>query len=455
MFQEPQIIPNDYLQSLCERFPIHNTINPQAYAKYHVKRGLRNEDGTGVLAGLTLIGNVHGYIIADNEKVPDEGRLTYRGYDVRDIVESCEKAGRHGFEETIYLLLFSELPNKQQLDEFTSILSKCRELPEGFTQDMIIRAPSKNIMNKLARTTLALYSYDENPDDNSLANVLRQCIQLIARFPLLATYSYQVKRHIFDKESLYIHFADETMSTAENILHTFRPDKKFTKEEAKLLDLALILHAEHGGGNNSTFTSRVLASSATDTYAAMSSAVSSLKGSKHGGANIKVVEMMDDIKANVKDWEDDDELTAYLQKILNKEVNDHSGLIYGMGHAIYTKSDPRAVLLKQNAKMLASQKNMQKEYNLIESVARLSPSLLNEKTGTERTICSNVDMYSGFVYQMLGIPTELYTPLFAIARVAGWSAHIIEEFMLGNRIIRPAYKSIVPHKAYIPLDERK
>ena len=446
---------NTYISDQCKKFEQFNHIAPSFYENASVKRGLRNSDGTGVVAGLTLIGNVHGYVVSEGDRVPDDGQLTYRGYDVVDIVESCEKDDRYGFEEVIYLLLFGFLPNAADLEEFIGHLTFLRHLPDHFTEDQIIRTPSRNIMNKLGECTLALYSYDQNPDGAALPNVMRQCIELIARFPMIAAHALQTKRHVFDKESLHIHFADEKLSTAENILRTIRPNSKFTKTEARLLDLALILHAEHGGGNNSTFAARVLASAGTDTYSSMAAAVGSLKGFKHGGANIQVSNMFDDIKANVKNWADDDEIAQYVRKILKKEAYDRTGLVYGMGHAIYTKTDPRATLLRKNAMLLAKEKDRMSEFNLIAAVERLTPGLFAEVTESNKVICANVDLYSGFVYNMLGIPPELYTPLFAISRVAGWSAHIIEELTLGGRIIRPAYKSVVKNKPYVSLAERK
>jgi citrate synthase len=454
MSKDISLETTEYIGGLCDRFEQINHIEPFHYANANVKRGLRNADGTGVIAGLTLIGNVHGYLINEGDKIPDDGKLTYRGYDVNDIVHSCEKENRYGFEEVVFLLLFGWVPNATELEEFVSHLTRYRHLPRHFTEDQIIRSPSRDLMNKMASCTLSLYSYDPLADDLSLPNIMRQCIELTARFPMIAAHALQVKRHVYDKESLYIHFADEKLSTAENILRTIRPNSKFTPTEARLLDLALILHAEHGGGNNSTFAARVLASSATDTYSAMSAAIGSLKGAKHGGANIQVVNMFENIKANVSDWGDDEEVGNYIRKILRKEAADGSGLVYGMGHAIYTKTDPRAILLKENAIVLANEKGRLDEFKLIDAVERLTPGIFAEETGSDKAICANIDLYSGFVYDMLDIPKELYTPLFAISRVAGWSAHIIEEFTLGGRIMRPAYKSVVKSKEYIPLSQR-
>jgi citrate synthase len=444
----------EFLHSLCEIYTSHNQINPQSYEKYKVKRGLRNVDGTGVVAGITLIGNVHGYLLNEGEKMPVEGRLTYRGIDVAEIVASCLAENRFGFEEVAFLLLFGCLPTQSQVVEFIELLGNLRELPENFTEDVLIKAPSKDIMNKLAQATLALYSYDENPDDISLENVLRQCIELIARFPIIVAHAYQVKKHYYDKKSMYIHFPKENLSTAENFLRMIRSDKSYSQAEARLLDLSLILHAEHGGGNNSAFATRVLSSSGTDTYSAIAAAIGSLKGPKHGGANFKVVAMFDDIKAHVQNWKNDDEIGSYLEKIIKKEAGDGSGLIYGMGHPIYTLSDPRAVLLKENARMLAAEKDMLDDFLLIDAVERLTPEIFATVKGDAKEMCANVDLYSGFVYQMLNIPKELYTTLFAISRIVGWAAHRIEEITSGGRIIRPAYKSIAPVSKYIPISQR-
>lgn len=433
----------------------NNSINPALYEKFNVKRGLRNADGTGVLVGLTEIGEVHAYIMDENEKVPVEGRLLYRGIDIIDLVNGFQKEDRHGFEECTYLLLFGELPNKQQLDDFRSIIAQNRVLPDGFNTDIILKAPSKDVMNNLARSVLANYSFDGNPDDTSIKNVIRQCIALISRFPTMTAYSYQAVEHYHNKQSLYIHCPKDELDTAENFLHMIRSDSKYTKSEADILDLALVLHAEHGGGNNSTFTTHVVSSSGTDTYSAIAAAIGSLKGPKHGGANIKVIEMMEDIKANVKDWEDEEEISAYLTKILRKEAFDGSGLIYGIGHAVYTLSDPRCVLLKQQAEKLAKEKGCEKEFKLYAAIEKLAPQVFYEIKKINKVLCANVDFYSGFVYSMLNIPKDLYTPLFAIARIAGWCAHRIEELMNGGRIIRPAYKSVAGRRKYIPMADRK
>jgi len=431
-----------------------NRIPLDLYQKYSVKRGLRNEDGTGVLVGLTEIGDVHGYIIDEGEIVSVEGRLEYRGIDVNDIAIGFQAENRYGFEEVCYLLLFGALPAKEQLAQFTTILGENRALPDGFTENMILKAPSSEIVNKLARSVLVYYSYDPNPDDVSLKNVLRQSIELIARFSTMVAYGYQAKSHYFDGKSLFIHRPRQDLCTAENFLHLIRPDSKFSKLESETLDLALVLHAEHGGGNNSTFTTHVVSSTGTDTYSAIAAAVGSLKGPLHGGANLKVMEMMADIKEHVKDWVDDEEVKAYLVKILRKEAFDAKGLIYGVGHAVYTLSDPRAVLLKEKAKELAGAKDLGEEFKLYERVARLSPEAFAMVKSSDKVISANVDFYSGFIYDMLGIPKELYTPIFCIARIAGWCAHRIEELISGGRIIRPAYRNIVRNKEYVPLKNR-
>ena len=385
------------LALLCEEFRKNNHIEPAQFEQYQVKRGLRNPDGTGVMAGLTHICNVHGYLIADGEKIPDEGRLTYRGINVKDIVDGCTRENRFGYEEVAWLLLFGTQPTREQLEKFNRILSSYRELPEYFAEDMIIKAPSKDIMNKLGRSVLALYSYDSNPDETSLENIMRQSISLIARMPTIMTYAYQVKRRHYDKKSMYFHPIKPEHSTAESILRSIRPDKKFNDEEAKLLDLLMIIHAEHGGGNNSTFTTRVLSSSGTDTYAAISAAIGSLKGPKHGGANHRVMQMMECVKEKVKDWKDEDEVEAFLEKIVRKEEGDHSGLIYGQGHAIYTLSDPRAVILKTHAQRLAKEKGMDDEFALYQLVEKLAPKAFLNVKGDKKVISANVDFYPGLV----------------------------------------------------------
>ncbi len=445
----------DFITKLCGEFKKYNEIDPSQLDKFDVKRGLRNSDGSGVMAGLTLIGSVQGYIIRDGERVPTEGQLIYRGINVRDIVEGVRKESRFGFEEVCYLLFFGRLPDRTQLEEFNGILADCRELPPGFTEDMIIKAPSPDIMNKLARSVLALYSYDANPDDSSLHNVIRQSMELVAHFPVIVAHAYSVKRHYYNNESLYIHRTEPGLSTAENFLRLIRPDGQYTAEEARLLDLCLILHAEHGGGNNSAFACRVLSSSGTDTYSSIAAAVGSLKGPLHGGANIKVMEMFENIKRDVSDWADEDAILDYLEKIVRGEVSDRSGKIYGMGHAVYTLSDPRTGILKECARDLAVKRGFSEELDLMETVERLAPRAFANAKGSDKVISANVDFYSGLVYRMLGIATELYTPIFAIARVIGWAAHRVEELTTGGRIIRPAYKSLSPSLPYLPMDERK
>ena len=444
----------DFIKSLCGEFEKHNRIDPAYYEKWDVKRGLRNADGTGVLAGITQIGNVLGYYVQDGERFPMEGRLIYRGIDLGDLVDGFMSENRFGFEETAYLLLFGALPTREQLKLFQRALSVHQPLPPMFTEDMILRAPSADVMNKLARSVLSLYSYDDAPEDRSLESELGKAIALIARLPTIAAHAYAAKRHYYDDESLYLHRPQEGLGVAENFLYSVRHDNQFTQEEARLLDLCLVLHAEHGGGNNSAFACRVLSSSGTDIYSAIAAAIGSLKGPRHGGANKKVMEMFAHIEENVKDWKDDDEVRAYLGRILSKEVGDRSGLIYGMGHAIYTLSDPRAVLLKRFARSLAEKKGMLDEFQLFESVERLAPEALSA-AGQRKVVCANVDLYSGLVYKMMGIPQELYTPLFAVARMVGWCAHRIEEvYQPGNRIIRPAYKAVAPLRPFVPLDQR-
>ncbi len=430
------------------------TTDPSFYQMYNVKRGLRNSDGTGVIVGLTSVGDVSGYIIDDNEKVPTEGRLRYRGINITSLAENCIANDRFGFEETCYLLLYGKLPTQSELQDFNKLLADLRVLPDGFIEDMILKAPSSNIMNKLARSVLALYSYDDNPDDLSFENVFKQSIELIARFPSMIAYALQAKQHYYNGKSLYIHQPKIDGCAAENFLHLIRPDNKYTELEARLLDLCMILHAEHGGGNNSTFTTHVVSSSGTDTYSAIAAAVGSLKGNKHGGANIRVVEMMNELKANVANWKDKDEVASYIAKIINKQAFDKSGLVYGMGHAIYTISDPRSVLLKKHAKALAENSEYAEEFELYELVEKLTPDVFTKIKGGSKIISSNVDFYSGLVYRMLNISEDLFTPIFAMSRVSGWCAHRLEEVFANGRIIRPAYKSISPKVHYIPAEER-
>ncbi len=441
----------DRLGAIVEK---NDRIDPELYKKYNVKRGLRDLDGTGVLVGLTEIGDVRAYFFEEEEKVPTEGKLYYRGIEINDFVQGFQSEKRFGFEECCYLLLLGELPDKCQLEEFQNLLGELRALPAGFTEDMIMKAPSQDIMNKLARSVLAAYSYDPNPDDLSLKNILRQCIEIIARIPTMAAYGYQAMAHYHKGDSLYIHKPQKNLSTAENLLHLIRPDSKYTASEAELLDLALVLHAEHGGGNNSTFVAHVVTSTGTDTYSSIAAAIGSLKGPQHGGANIKVMGMMEEIKNNVKDWDDEEEIAGFLAKILKKEAFDKSGLIYGIGHAVYTVSDPRTILLKQKAEVLAKEKGTEKEFRLYTNVEKLAPEVFLKVKNNDKVMCANVDFYSGFVYKTLNIPMELYTPIFAVGRIAGWCAHRIEELVNGGRIIRPAYKSVINKKEYIPISER-
>ncbi len=438
--------------TLCEQ---HNKIDDSLYARYDVKRGLRDLNGKGVLTGLTEIAEVKSYTIDDNEMVPCPGKLYYRGYNVEDLVRGFSKEHRFGFEETAYLLIFGALPTSEQLKTFTEMLSRYRSLPTNFVRDVIMKAPSKEMMNTLSRSVLTHYPYDRNADDVSIDNVLRQCLQLTAVMPLLTVYGYQAVKHYKEGGSLVIHNPKPEMGTAETILHLLRDDGKFTKFEARVLDLCLVLHADHGGGNNSTFTNRVVTSTLTDTYSAISASLASLKGPRHGGANIKVVGMMDDIRKHVKDLEDEEELRKYLEKILRGKAYDRKGLIYGVGHAVYTISDPRAVTLKKFVQTLAEKKNAREEFEFYQRIERLAPQVIMGNRKMYRAdISINVDFYSGLVYRLLGLPEEIFTPLFAIARMAGWSAHRLEELTSGNKIIRPAYKNVIKHAAYVPINKR-
>jgi citrate synthase len=430
------------------------SFNEENFLKYSVKRGLRNADGSGVLVGLTEIGDVHGYVVDENEVVPDKGRLRYRGIRINDLVESFQSEDRFGFEETAFLLLFGKLPNADELAEFNEILGAYRRLPSQFIEDMMLKAPSPNIMNKLARSVLAFYSYDEKPEDRTIAKIYSRMLQLIAAFPSMVAYGFQAKRHYYDRESLYIHAPDANLSTAENFLSLIRPAQKYTKLEAELLDLCLVLHAEHGGGNNSAFTIHVVSSADTDSYSAVSAAIGSLKGSRHGGANIKVMHMMDDLKTHIDRWDDDEQVAAYLGKILKKEAFDRTGLIYGIGHAVYTESDPRAVLLRSRGESLAREKGFTEEFDLYTRVERLAPEVIYASKGRGKVVSANVDFYSGFVYKMLGIPEELFTPIFALGRIAGWAAHRMEEVIHGGRIVRPAFKNVVEPRSYVPIENR-
>jgi len=443
-----------FFDKLINKAEINNKINPDYYKKYEVKRGLRNENGTGVLVGLTEIGSVYGYYMDGDKKVPDDGKLFYRGINVSDIVDGFQAEDRRGYEETAYLLLFGELPNKEELYEFNQILDENRMLPQHFTENMILKIPSSDIMNKLQRSVLVLYSHDENPDDISVKNVLRQSMNLIARFPTIVSYGYQAKAHYFNRKSLFIHPPQPGIGSAENILYMTRPDNKYTKTEAEILDLSLVIHAEHGGGNNSAFATHVVSSSGTDTYSAVSSAVGCLKGPKHGGANARVRSMILDIKDNCPNYHDRGMLKDYLHKILKREVFNKEGLIYGMGHAVYTKSDPRSRLLRDKALELAIEKDAVKEFDMYRNIEDLTVELFKEIKGPDVVISSNVDLYSGFVYEMLNIPDELYTPLFAAARITGWCAHRIEQIVSDQKIIRPAYKSVNPKKKYSGLHSR-
>lgn len=438
------------LAKKCEAQPIP----AELYTQYKVNRGLRDLNGNGVLAGLTNISDVNAKKVVDGVEIPIDGRLFYQGINVEEIVAGFLAEDRFGFEETVYLLLFGELPNTAQLQEFNSILRTYCSLPPKFTRDIIMKAPSSDMMNTLSRSVLMLYYYDDNPDDISIPNVLRQCLQLIARFPLLAVYGYHAYNHYERDQSLIIHQPDTKLSIAENILHLLRPNQQYTPLEARILDLALVLHAEHGGGNNSSFTVHVVSSSGTDTYSTMAAALGSLKGPKHGGANIRVCEMMDDLKDRVSNWENEGQVADYLKKLLHKEAFDKAGLIYGIGHAVYSLSDPRAVVFEDFVKKLSAEKGRQEEYQLYSLVAKLAPELIAEERKMYKGVSPNIDFYSGFVYEMLDLPRELFTPIFAISRISGWSAHRIEELFQSSRIIRPAYKSVAPKSGYVPLKDR-
>lgn len=443
-----------FLKNRLNRLMELNTVDDKVYKKVDVKRGLRNSDGTGVIAGVTHICNVRGYFVQDGERMPMEGNLTYRGINIQDIVDGFMNENRFGYEETAYLILFGDLPTKAQLEAFNRVLSEYGDLPFRFTEDIILPAPSPNIMNKLERSILALYAYDENPEITNMANELDKMLRIIAMCPTLIAHAYAAKSHYFDKQSLYLHRHNPELSLAENLLYSIRPDNSYTEKEAKLLDLCLVLHAEHGGGNNSAFTCRCISSTGTDLYSSIAAAVGSMKGPRHGGANKKVNEMFSYIKENVADWKDDEQIADYLRKIANKEAGDKSGLIYGMGHAIYSLSDPRAVILKKVARELAEEKGMLDELELMERVERIAPQIMNGERGITKVLCANVDFYSGFVYKLLNIPEELYTPLFAMARIVGWCAHRTEEIFNKNRIIRPAYKVVASYRDYVSINER-
>lgn len=432
----------------------HNTIDAELYAKYKVNRGLRDLEGNGVLTGLTEISEIQSFENKDGEKVPCEGRLFYRGHDIQDLVDGFISENRFGFEEVTYLLIFGRLPSRQELFDFSKLLAGYRTLPTSFVRDIIMKAPSSDMMNTLARSVLTLYAYDSKPNDISIPNVLRQGLLLTAVFPLLAVYGYQAYKHYFDNDSLFIHTPKAELSTAENILHMLRPDSKYSKLEATILDVALVLHAEHGGGNNSSFTTHVVSSSGTDTYSVVAASLGSLKGPKHGGANIKVVQMFEDMKSKVKDWTSEEEVGQYLRDLLNKKAFDQAGLIYGMGHAVYSLSDPRANIFKKFVEDLSVEKQKMEEYQLYAMVERLAPMIIADERKIYKGVSANIDFYSGFVYSMLDLPLELYTPIFAIARISGWTAHRIEELINAGKIIRPAYKSVAERKDYIKIGDR-
>lgn len=440
-----------HLSSLCENC---SKIDPELYTKYDVKRGLRDINGKGVLVGLTEISEISSTREVGGKTVPADGELFYRGYNVKDIIAGIPKRSNFGFEECTYLLLFGRLPSQSELSDFTQTLSEYRTLPTSFVRDIIMKAPSKDMMNTLARSVLTLYSYDDLADDISLPNVLRQCLQLISLFPLLSVYGYQAYRHYHDGASLFIHSPKPEYSTAENILHILRPDSQFSPLEAKLLDIALILHMEHGGGNNSTFTTHLVSSSGTDTYSAIAASLGSLKGPKHGGANIKVMRMFDDMKQKLRDWSDEEEISRYLTALLHKEAFDRAGLIYGMGHAVYSLSDPRAQIFRSFVQDLSAEKGCGKEFELYATVERLAPQIIAKERRIYKGVSPNVDFYSGFAYSMLGLPVELYTPIFAIARISGWSAHRLEEVAINGKIMRPSYKNVCSRKIYIPMQDR-
>ena len=443
------------MESLTQVCVENSKMDPSLYGKYDVKRGLRDVNGKGVLAGLTQISSICSTDVVDGKTVPCEGRLYYRGYDIHELTQGFLREQRFGFEEVTYLLLFGKLPNEKELADFKVLLAGQRSLPKNFVRDVIMKAPTKDMMNTLSRSVLTLYAYDHNADDTSLPNVLRQCLNLISVFPMLSVYSYQAYNHYIKGKSLYIHNPDPKLSVAENILLMLRPDMQYTQLEATILDLALVLHMEHGGGNNSTFTTHVVTSSGTDTYSAVAAALGSLKGPKHGGANLKVQDMFENIMENCPDWENEESLRDYLNDILDKKVFDHAGLIYGMGHAVYTLSDPREVILKRYAKFLAEEKGKNREFALYEKVEEIAGELIMHKRKLFKPVCANVDFYSGFVYTMLGIPRELFTPIFAISRMAGWSAHRLEELVNAGKIIRPAYRYVGHHRPYLEVEDRE
>ncbi|MEF2919291.1 MAG: citrate/2-methylcitrate synthase [Acutalibacteraceae bacterium] len=446
---------NLYINELAKKCVESSTIDTSLFSKYDVQKGLRDKNGIGVLAGLTTISNVMAVKMVDGERVPCAGKLLFRGYSIKDLVKNSSKTDHFGFEEAMYLILFGELPTKEQYADFKKLLGENMVLPNSFTRDVIMKAPSKDIMNSITKSVLTLAAYDENAEDISIENVLRQCIRLIAVFPMLAVYGYQAYKHYDCDDSLFIHRPDPNLSTAENLLRMLRPDTKYTDLEARVLDAALILHMEHGGGNNSTFTTHVVSSSGSDTYSVVAAALSSLKGPKHGGANLKVVQMMNDLKANVTDITDRDQVRDYLEKILAGEAFDRKGLIYGMGHAIYSVSDPRAQVFKKFVRGLAEEKNKENDFKLFSMIEEMAPELIAKKRKMYKGVSANVDFYSGFVYNMLDIPLELFTPIFAVARIVGWSAHRLEELINVDKIIRPAYKSLVTEREYVDIDSRE
>jgi citrate synthase len=446
---------NQFIEKYSKLMLDRGVIDNDLYRKYEVKRGLRDISGKGVLVGLTEISEIISYVMQEGDLVPCEGKLLYRGINIGDLVNGFLNEKRFGFEEACFLLLFGHLPNKSEFNEFESLLKEYTELPENFVRDTIMSAPSRDMMNSLSKSVLTLYAYDDNADDISIENVLQQSLRLIAQFPLLAVYGYQSFVHYHDKKSLVIHSPQKNLSIAENILYMLRPDSNYTELEARILDIALVLHAEHGGGNNSTFTNHVVTSSHTDTYSAVVASLGSLKGPRHGGANVKVVQMFRDMKENISNWDDDNEINVYLAKLLNKEAFDRSGLIYGMGHAVYSLSDPRALIFRQFVEELAKEKDREDEYALYTKVETLAPIMIGEKRQIYKGVSANIDFYSGFVYSMLDLPEELFTPVFAVARVAGWSAHRLEELVNNGKIIRPAYKSVTKQQSYIPVKDRK
>lgn len=446
---------DDFAKSMAARLDRLDEIDGSMYPKYNVKRGLRNANGTGVVVGLTKIGEVLGYTKDENNsKIPMDGELYYRGYNIKDLIKNYVKENRFGFEEVTYLLNFGELPTEEELENFKALIGAKRELPVGFARDMILTAPSHNLMNKVARSVLALYSYDDNPDDTSIENVIRQSISLIGYFPTLIAYAYQAKQSFFNNESMHLHFPVPKLSTAENILRMLRSTGEYTELEAKILDICLILQAEHGGGNNSSFTTHLISSSGTDTYSAIAAAVGSLKGPKHGGANIAVINMLNDLKANVSNINDHRQVDQYLVNVLKKKANDGTGLVYGVGHAIYTLSDPRAVMLKDMARQLAEMKNMSEDFELCNYIEKRTPELVASITGVEKPMCANVDLYSGIVYSTLDIPLDVATPLFATARLSGWTAHRTEELIAGKKLMRPAYINVQEHREFSPIKNR-